>query len=87
MKVTNFQDDISSIPFGNFRDHYVVLRDLTSRQDATENCPFPELVGKLQKVEFVFAFPLEHVTDLSAFGENIIGCSRQVCRFSRECIK
>ena len=44
MKAMNFQDDIPSIPIDNFKDHYVLVFDLTSMQDATENCHYPELV-------------------------------------------
>ena len=36
MKALNFQNDIPSIPFDNFKDHYVLVFDLTSKQDATE---------------------------------------------------
>ena len=38
MKTMNFQDDILSIPIDNFKDHYVLMFDLTSMQDANENC-------------------------------------------------
>ena len=38
MKAMNFQKEIHSIPIDNFRDHYVMVFDLTSIQDATENC-------------------------------------------------
>ena len=39
MKAINFQIDIPSIPIDNFKDHYYVLVfDLISMQDATENC-------------------------------------------------
>ena len=38
MKAMNFQDDIPSIPLDNIKDHYVLVFDLTSMQDATENC-------------------------------------------------
>ena len=31
----NFKDDITSIPNDNFKDHYVLVFDLTSMQDAT----------------------------------------------------
>ena len=37
MKAMNFQDDIPSIPIDNFKDHYVLVFDLTSMQDATQN--------------------------------------------------
>ena len=46
MKAMNFQDDIPSIPIDNFKDYYVLVFDLTSMQDATENCHYPELVGE-----------------------------------------
>ena len=36
-KVMNFQDDIPTVPTDNFKDHYVLVFDLTSMQDATEN--------------------------------------------------
>ena len=36
MKAMNFQDDIPSIPIDNFKDHYVLVFDLTSMQDVTE---------------------------------------------------
>ena len=38
MKTKDFQDDIPSIPIDDFKDHYVLVFDLTSMQDATENC-------------------------------------------------
>ena len=44
VKAMNFQDDNPSIPIDNFEDHYVLVFDLTSMQNATENCHYPELV-------------------------------------------
>ena len=41
MKAMNFQDDISSMSIDDFKDHYVLVFDLTSMQDATENCHYP----------------------------------------------
>ena len=46
MKAMNFQDDIPSIPVDKFKDHYVLVLDLTSMQDATEHCHYPEFIGK-----------------------------------------
>ena len=71
MKAKNFQDDIPSIPFDNFKDHYVLVFDLTSIKDATEKCPYPELVGRPLRLELHFIFLLEHVTELIALGERI----------------
>ena len=71
MKAMNFQDDIPSIPVDNFKDHYVLVFDLTSMQDATENCHYPELVGEPLRLELNFIFPLEHVTELIVLGERM----------------
>ena len=71
MKAMNFQDDIPSIPIDNFKDYYVLVFDLTSTQDATEKCHYPELVGEPLRLELNFTFPLEHVTELIVLGERM----------------
>ena len=58
MKAMNFQDDIPSIPLDDFEDHYVLVFDLNSRQDATENCHYPKLVGEPLRLELNFTNPL-----------------------------
>ena len=54
MKAMNFEDDNLSIPIDNFKDHYVLVFDLTSRQDAAETCPYPELVEEPLRLELNF---------------------------------
>ena len=71
MKAMNFQDDVPSIPIDNFKDHYVLVFDLTSTEDATENCHYPELVGQPLTLELTFTYPLEHVTELIVLGERM----------------
>ena len=71
MKAMNFQDDIPSIPIDDFNDHCVVVLDLTSMQDATENCHYPELVGEPLRLELNFTNPHENVTELIVLGERI----------------
>ena len=71
MKAMNFQDDIPSIPIDNFEDHYVLVFDWTSMQDATKNSHYPELVGEPLRLELNFTFPLEHVTKLIVLGERM----------------
>ena len=71
MKAMNFQDDIPSIPIDDFKDHYVLVFDLTSMQDATENCHYPELVGEPLRLELNFTNPLENVTELIVLGERM----------------
>ena len=71
MKAMSFQDDIPSVPIDNFKDHYVLVFDLTSMQDATENCHYPELVREPLRLELNFTSPLEHVTELNVLGERM----------------
>ena len=44
MKAMNFQDDIPSTPTDDFKDHYVLVIDLTSMKEATENCHYPDML-------------------------------------------
>ena len=67
----NFEDDIPSIPIDNFKDHYVLVFDLTSMQDATENCHYPKFIGEPLKLELNFSYPLEHVTELFVLGDRM----------------
>ena len=46
MKAMNFQDDIPSFPIDKFKDHYVLVFDLTSMQDASEKFHSPILAGE-----------------------------------------
>ena len=71
MKAMNFQDDIPSIPIDNVQDHYGLVFDLTSMQDATEHCHYPELVGEPLRLELNFNTALEHVTEVIVFGERM----------------
>ena len=71
MKTTSFQDDINSLPIDNFKDRYALVFDLSSMQDATEKCRYPELVGESLTLELNFTYPVEHVTELIIFGKRI----------------
>ena len=71
MKAMNFQDDTPSIPIDDFSDHYVLVFDLTSMRDATENCHYPEHVGKPLRRELNFTQPLENFTELILLGKRM----------------
>ena len=71
MTAMNFQGDISSIRFDNFKDHYVLVFDLTSMQDAAEHCHYPELIGEPLRLELSSNFALEHGTEDIVLGERI----------------
>ena len=59
MKSMKFEDEIPSIPVDNFKDHYVLVFDLTSMQDATQHCHYPEFFGEPLRLELYFSSPLE----------------------------
>ena len=71
MKAMNLQDDIPSILIDDFKDHYVLVFDLMSMQDATKNCRYRELVGEPLRLELNFTNPLENVTELIVLGEQM----------------
>ena len=68
MKAMNFQDGNPSIPVDNFKEHYVLVFDLTSMQDATEHCHYPELIGEPLRLELYFGSSLENVTEVILLG-------------------
>ena len=80
MKAMNLQDDIPSIPVDNFKDHYVLVFDLSSMQDAIEHCHYPELFGEPLRLELYFSSLLANVTEVSYIGlqTTFFCCSRQV---------
>ena len=71
MKAMNFQDDIPSIPIDDFKYHNVLVFDLISMQDGTENCHYPELVGETLRLNLNFSHPLENVTELIVLSERL----------------
>ena len=71
VKAMVFQDEIPSISIDKFKEHYVLVFDLTSMQNATENCQYPELVREPLRLQLNFTFPLDHVTELIVSGERM----------------
>ena len=72
MKATNFENGIPSIPIDFFKDHYVLVFDLTSMQNATQRCHYPELVGEPLRLELSFTFPPEHFTEFIVMGNECV---------------
>ena len=71
MKAMNFQDNIPSISIDDFKNHYMLVFDLTSMRDATENFHYPELVGEPLRLELNFTNPLENITELIVLGKRM----------------
>ena len=71
MKAMNFQVDIPSVPIDNFQDSKVLVFDLTSMQNVNEICDYSAPVGEPLRLRLNLTFPLEHVIELIANGEQI----------------
>ena len=56
MKAITFEDDFPSIPTKNIYDFNVLVFDLASMQDATQNCHYPEPVREPLRLELNFTF-------------------------------
>ena len=71
MKAMNFNEEIPALPNDFFTDHYVLVFDLTSLQDAGENVYYLELIGESLRLQMFFEHPLTNVTKLIVLGERI----------------
>ena len=60
---------IPALPNHLFQNHYVLVFDLTSLQDAGEKVHCPEISGESIRVEMFFDRPLRSVTELIVLGE------------------
>ena len=60
MKAMQFIEDFPALPMEVFQNHYILVFDLTSLQDAAEQLHYPELSGESLRLEmfFFFSFPL-----------------------------
>ena len=54
-----------------FRDHYVLVFDLTSMQDATETCNYLKLVREQLRPQLNFNLLLKCVTELAVLWERM----------------
>ena len=69
MKAESCQYNIPSNPIQKFKNHSLLLFDLTSMQDATGNYHYRELVAERLRLELNFIFPPEQVTELVVLGQ------------------
>ena len=64
MKEMQFNEDFRAFPMKDFQNHYFLVFDSTSLQDAAEQLHYPELCGESLRLEMFFQFPLEQVTEV-----------------------
>ena len=69
MKAMQFNEDFPALPMEDFQNHYILVFDLTSLQDAAEQLHYPELSGESLRLKLIFQFPLEQVTEAIVLGE------------------
>ena len=71
MKAMQFNEDFPALPKEDFQNHYILVFDLTSLQDAAEHLHYQELSGESLRLEMFFQFPLEQVTEVIVLGERL----------------
>ena len=71
MKAMNFNEEIPALPNHQFQNHYILVFDLTSLQDAGENIHYPELSGESIRLEMFFDRSLRNVTEIIVLGERM----------------
>ena len=73
MKAIQFKEDFPAFPIEDFRNHYILVFDLTSLQDAVERLHYPKLSGESLRLEILFHFLLEQLTEVIVLGDVQIG--------------
>ena len=66
-----FNGETPALPNHLFRNHYILVFDLTSLQDAGENIHYPEFIGESIRLEMFFDHPLRNVTEIIVLGERM----------------
>ena len=64
MKAKQSNKDFPALPMEDFRNHYILVFDLTSLQDAAEQLHYPEFSGESLRIEMFSQFPLEQITEV-----------------------
>ena len=71
MKAMQFNEDFPALPTEDSQNHYILVFDLTSLQDAAEQLHYPELNGESLRLEMFFQYLLEQVTGVIVLGERL----------------
>ena len=64
-------EGFSALHMENFKNHYNFVLDSTSLQDAAEEMHYPELSGEFLRLEMLFQFLLEQVTEMTILQERL----------------
>ena len=66
-----FSEDFPALPMAVFQNHYILIFDLTSLQDAAEQLHYPNFSGESLRLEMFLQFSLEEVTEVIVLGEKL----------------
>ena len=69
MKAMNFSEEIPALPNHQFENHYILVFDLSSLQDAGEIINYLELSGESIRLEKFSDRSLRNVTEIIVLGE------------------
>ena len=71
LKSLNFEQDGPGISLAQFRNHYILVFDLTSTLQADADLYYPEIVGGAIRIELNFDTGLGHAVELIVLGEKL----------------
>ena len=71
MKAMNFNEEIHALLNHQFENHYILVFDLTSPEEAGENIHFSELSCESVWLEMFFDRSLTNVTEIIVLGERM----------------
>ena len=75
----NSQDDIPPIPIDNFKDHYVLVLDFISRQEANEKCHYTEIVREPPRLDLKCTLLPKHVSEIIVLGKRMSSVAIDKC--------
>ena len=79
MEALNLQADIPPTLNESFKDQCLLLSDLTSMQDATENLIFPDLIGEPRRLQLNSICLLKLTTELIILSERLPWVAIEQC--------
>lgn len=71
MRALKFDEDGPSIPVSEFDNHYVLVFDLTSTQEANLQMYYPDVVAASLRLELYFSNAVEDTTEVIVLGERL----------------
>ena len=71
MKSMKFNDEMPALRLDQYEDHFIMVFDLTSLQDAGDHVYYPEVIGGSLRLEMYFDKSLDEATEVILLGERL----------------